>query len=126
MVHRRKTIWNAARSSSQSYACAVWMEGRKNKVKLRLRLREPPRCGGVLAVAGNANNWLRGPTMTLCPYNSDELKQLHRVLEGIIREAQQRNLTLAVDDIIERVLDLADHGERDPEKLRETVLKCAA
>jgi hypothetical protein len=48
------------------------------------------------------------------------------VLEGIIREAQQRNLTLAVDDIIERVFDLADHGERDPEKLRETVLKCAA
>jgi hypothetical protein len=33
---------------------------------------------------------------------------------------------LAVDDIIERVFDLADHGERDPEKLRETVLKHAA
>ena len=79
-----------------------------------------------MAVAGNANNRLRGPPMTLYPYNSDELKQLHRVLEGIIREAQQRNLTLAVDDIIERVFDLADHGERDPEKLRETVLKRAA
>jgi hypothetical protein len=64
--------------------------------------------------------------MTLCPYNSDELKQLHRVLEGIILEAQQRHLSLAVEDIIERVFDLADHGERDPEKLRETVLKRAA
>lgn len=75
---------------------------------------------------GECEQQASGSTMTLCPYNSDELKQLHRVLEGIIREAQQRNLTLAVDDIIERVFDLADHGERDPEKLRETVLKLAA
>ena len=64
--------------------------------------------------------------MTLCPYNSDELKQLHHVLEGIICEAQQLKLTLAVDDIIERVFDLADHGERDPQKLRDSVLKLAA
>jgi hypothetical protein len=62
----------------------------------------------------------------MTPYNSDELKQLHHVLEGIIREARHRKLTLAIDDIIERVFDLADHGERDPQKLRETVLKLAA
>jgi hypothetical protein len=31
-----------------------------------------------------------------------------------------------VDDIVEKVFELADHGERDPRKLRDAVLKSAA
>ncbi len=64
--------------------------------------------------------------MTLCPYSSDELKELHWLLKSIIDEAQQKSLNIPVDDIIENLFDLADQGERDPEKLREAVLKTAA
>lgn len=67
-----------------------------------------------------------GTTMTLCPYSSDELKDLHRLLKSIIDEAQQQSLNIPVDDIIENLFDLADRGERDPEKLREAILKKAA
>jgi hypothetical protein len=59
-------------------------------------------------------------------YDSKELKALHRVLDEIIREAKHRAPDLDVDEIIERMFDLADRGERDPEKLREAVLKDAA
>jgi hypothetical protein len=64
--------------------------------------------------------------MTMCPYSSDELKQLHQVLESIISGAAAKSIHMPVDDIIERMFDLADHGERDPSKLREAVLKHAA
>jgi len=64
--------------------------------------------------------------MTLCPYSSDELKDLHRLLKSIIDEAQQKSLNIPVDDIIENLFDLADRGERDPGRLREAVLKTAA
>ncbi len=59
-------------------------------------------------------------------YDSNELNRLHKVLEGIIAEAQRLNLPLPADDIIERMYDLCDEGERDPEKLREAILKDAA
>ena len=61
--------------------------------------------------------------MTLCPYSSDELKDLHRLLKSIIDEALSH---IPVDDIIENLFDLADRGERDPDKLREAILKKAA
>ena len=54
-------------------------------------------------------------------YHSDELKQLRSVLDSIIAEAKERGLDLPVQDIIERMFDLADEGERDPEKLRAAV-----
>jgi len=60
--------------------------------------------------------------MESCVYHSDELKQLRGVLDSIIAEAKERGLDLPVDDIIERMFDLADEGERDPEKLRAAVL----
>jgi len=60
--------------------------------------------------------------MESCVYHSDELKQLRVVLDSIIAEAKKRGLELPVDDIIERMFDLADEGERDPEKLRAAVL----
>lgn len=62
----------------------------------------------------------------LCPYSSDELKELRRVLDDIISEARQRPVSMHVDDIVEKVFELADHGERDPRKLRDAVLKSAA
>jgi len=64
--------------------------------------------------------------MTLCPYSSDELKDLHRLLTSIIDEARSRSLNIAEDDIIEKLFDLADQGERDPVKLRAAVLSKAA
>ena len=60
--------------------------------------------------------------MENCGYHSDELKQLRLVLLSIISEAEERRLDLPVEDIIERMFDLADEGERDPEKLRSSVL----
>jgi hypothetical protein len=64
--------------------------------------------------------------MTMCPYSSDELNELHRVLEEIIAEATQSWPHIDVDEIIERLFDLADHGERDPSKLRAAALRTAA
>ena len=55
-------------------------------------------------------------------YHSDELKQLRSILDSIIAEAKERGLDLPVEDIIERMFDLADEGERDTEKLRAAVL----
>ena len=60
--------------------------------------------------------------MENCGYHSDELKQLRLVLLSIISEAEERRLDLPVEDIIERMFDLADEGERCPEKLRSAVL----
>jgi len=64
--------------------------------------------------------------MTLCPYSSDELKDLHRLLKSIIDEAHARALNIPDDDIIEKLFDLTDRGERDPEKLRAAILSKAA
>ena len=64
--------------------------------------------------------------MTLCPYSSDELHDIHRVLEEIIAEAKQSSPNMDVDDIIERLFDRADQGERDPNKLRAAVFGRAA
>ncbi|RUP00113.1 hypothetical protein [Hyphomicrobium sp.] len=64
--------------------------------------------------------------MTLCHYSSEELDELQRLIDSIIEEAQQKSLNIPVDDIIERVYDLADRGERDPGKLREAGLANAA
>ncbi len=61
--------------------------------------------------------------MTLCHYSSDELR---RLLKTIIDEAHQRSLNLPDEDIIERLFDLADQGERDPARLREAILREAA
>lgn len=64
--------------------------------------------------------------MTLCHYSSDELDALRRLLKTIIDEAHQRSLNLPDEDIIERLFDLADQGERDPARLREAILREAA
>ncbi len=64
--------------------------------------------------------------MTLCHYSSDELDELRQLLKSIIDEAHQKSLNISDEDIIEKLFDLADHGERDPERLREAILTKAA
>lgn len=67
-----------------------------------------------------------GLKMTMYSYSSEDLHALHRVLEEIIAEAKQSSPNIDVDEIIERMFDLADHGERDPGKLRAAALGMAA
>jgi hypothetical protein len=64
--------------------------------------------------------------MALCTYSSEELAEIQRVLQEIIVEAQSSPNSPDVEEIIERLFDLADHGERDPQRLRASVLKRAA
>jgi hypothetical protein len=64
--------------------------------------------------------------MALCPYSADELIDVQRVLEEIIAEAKHSSPGIDAEEIIERLFDLADHGERDPDKLRAAVLRLAA
>ena len=64
--------------------------------------------------------------MKSCCYNSDELAYLHDLLETIISEAKELSLELPAEDIIERLYDMADEGERDLERFRAAILKSAA
>ena len=64
--------------------------------------------------------------MALCPYNAEEFAEVQRILDDIIAEAKVSAKNLDVEEIIERLFDLADHGERDPQKLRAAVLGLAA
>ena len=64
--------------------------------------------------------------MTMYSYSSEDLHELHCVLEEIIAEAKQSSPNIDVDEIIERMFDRADHGERDPDKLRAAVFGRAA
>ncbi|HML28812.1 MAG TPA: hypothetical protein PKE16_08245 [Hyphomicrobium sp.] len=64
--------------------------------------------------------------MALCTYSSDELAEVQRLLQEIILEAQSLPDGPDVEEIIERLYDLADHGERDPQKLRASVFKKVA
>ncbi len=47
-------------------------------------------------------------------------------MDEIIAEARLSSPNIDVDDIIERMFDLAEHGERDRGKLRIAALRIAA
>ncbi len=64
--------------------------------------------------------------MVLCPYSADERLDVQRVLEEIIAEAKCSSPGIDAEEIIERLFDLADHGERNPNKLRAAILRFAA
>ena len=64
--------------------------------------------------------------MTLCHYSSEERDELLRLLKSIIDEAHEMSLNIADEDIIEKLYDLADRGERDANKLRQAILSKAA
>jgi hypothetical protein len=59
-------------------------------------------------------------------YTSEELKNLARVLSEILVEARRERPELSTDDVVQRVCELADRGERQAENLFEAVFgQCA-
>lgn len=61
-------------------------------------------------------------TMKVDGYSSDELKSFHRVLKAAMAEAGARHMDFPISDMITRLFEAADNGERDPAKLRSAIL----
>lgn len=55
-------------------------------------------------------------------YSSDELKSFHRVLQAAMAEISARRADFQIADMISRLFEAADKGERDPAKLKAAVL----
>ena len=55
-------------------------------------------------------------------YSSDELKSFHRVLQAAMAEISARRADFQIADMIDRLFEAADKGERDPAKLKAAVL----
>jgi hypothetical protein len=55
-------------------------------------------------------------------YSSDELKSFHRVLQAAMAEISARRADFQISDMIGRLFEAADKGERDPVKLKAAVL----
>jgi hypothetical protein len=55
-------------------------------------------------------------------YSSDELKSFHRVLQAAMAEISARRADFQIADMIGRLFEAADKGERDPAKLKAAVL----
>lgn len=55
-------------------------------------------------------------------YSSDELKSFHRVLQAAMAEISARRADFQIADMISRLFEAADKGERDPTKLKAAVL----
>jgi hypothetical protein len=64
--------------------------------------------------------------MQVVSYSSDELKNLARIINEILAEAQERRPELSTDDVVQRVCEFADEGEKDASKLRAAVFARAA
>jgi hypothetical protein len=56
-------------------------------------------------------------------YSSAELETFYGVLDRVVSEVAERELQLTVFDMIQRLFQLADQGERDPERLRHAILQ---
>jgi hypothetical protein len=55
-------------------------------------------------------------------YSSDELKSFHRILQAAMTEVGARRVEFPISDMIARLFEAADNGERDPAKLRSAIL----
>lgn len=55
-------------------------------------------------------------------YSSEELKSFYCVLDRVVTEASERNLQLTIYEMIQRLFEAADNGERNPDKLRIAIL----
>jgi hypothetical protein len=55
-------------------------------------------------------------------YNSAELQSFYGVLDRMVTEVAERGLEIPVYVMIQRLFESADHGERDPERLRLAIL----
>lgn len=58
-------------------------------------------------------------------YSSDELKSFNRVLRTAMAEINARRADFPIADMITRLFEAADKGERDPAKLQAAVLAVA-
>lgn len=58
-------------------------------------------------------------------YSSDELKSFNRVLRTAMAEINARRADFPIADMIARLFEAADKGERDPAKLQAAVLEVA-
>ena len=65
---------------------------------------------------------LQGMTMKVDGYSSDELKSFHRILHAAMAEIGARRTDFPISDMIARLFEAADNGERDPAKLRSAIL----
>ncbi|HET6388993.1 hypothetical protein [Hyphomicrobium sp.] len=61
--------------------------------------------------------------MRMYGYTSDELQSFYRVLDRLVTEVADRELQITVYDMIHRLFEAADKGVRDPERLRQAVLR---
>ncbi|AGK56268.1 hypothetical protein HYPDE_22908 [Hyphomicrobium denitrificans 1NES1] len=64
----------------------------------------------------------RSDTMKVDGYSSDELKSFHRILQAAMTEVSARRVEFPISDMIARLFEAADNGERDPAKLRSAIL----
>jgi hypothetical protein len=61
--------------------------------------------------------------MRMYGYTSEELQSFYDVLDRVVSEVADRELRITVYEMIHRLFEVADKGERDPARLREAVLK---
>jgi hypothetical protein len=50
-------------------------------------------------------------------YTSDELKNIARVINEILVEAREKRPELSTDEVVQKVCELADRGERNATNL---------
>jgi hypothetical protein len=110
------------------YAADSHDEQAKEKQFLGYRAGTPVACRGFSAGGSDCSSHLPHhagqflqDTQMPAYYSSDDLKSLVRILNDILAEAQRCRPDLSKDKIVERIFSLADSGERDAQKLHQTV-----
>lgn len=61
--------------------------------------------------------------MRMYGYTSEELQSFYGVLDRLVTEVADRELQITVYDMIHRLFEAADKGIREPERLRQAVLR---
>jgi hypothetical protein len=56
-------------------------------------------------------------------YTTEELHSFYDVLDQLVTEVADRELQITVYDMIHRLFEAADKGVREPERLRQAVLR---
>ncbi|MFA5956975.1 hypothetical protein [Hyphomicrobium sp.] len=56
-------------------------------------------------------------------YTLQELESFYDLLDGMVTEVAERELKLPVYDMIQRLFEAADRGERDEGRLRRAILR---
>jgi len=61
--------------------------------------------------------------MRMYGYTTEELQSFYDVLDRLVSEVADRELQITVYDMIHRLFESADKGVREPEHLRQAVLR---